>query len=96
MHSYTLNLISNGSATSEWAQWPGGTGVFQVVGTFSGATVKLQFKGPDSSTAIDVGVEVTLTAAGMGGFVLPPGPVRASVSGGSPSGLYVVVARIPT
>lgn len=95
MQSHSVSLISNGSATSSWYQWPGGTGVFQVAGTFNGATIKLQFMGPDNSTAIDVGVEVTLTAAGMGGFVLPPGPIRASVTG-SPSGIYAVAARVPS
>jgi hypothetical protein len=86
-------LLSNASATGAWKAWDGGTGVFSVVGTFSGATVTLQFQGPDGSTAIDVGTSTTLTAAGAGGFVLPSGSIRAAISG-SPSGIYAQAEKV--
>jgi len=88
-------LINNGSATSSAAIWYGGAGVFSVVGTFSGATIKLQFLGGDNTTWIDVGVDTTLTAAGAGGFILPQAQIRAVVTGGPPSGIYAVAASIP-
>jgi hypothetical protein len=80
-------LLTNASATGSAVQWGGGQGLFSAAGTFSGATVKLQYLGPDGSTYLDVGPDVTLTAAGMGLFCLPPGMIRASVTG-SPSGMY--------
>lgn len=80
-------LLSNASATGSAAQWGGGVGVFSAAGTFSGATVSLQFLGPDGLTWCAVGSDTTLTAAGGGAFVLPPCSIRAEVSG-SPSGMY--------
>lgn len=87
-------LLSNASATGNPVQWDGGIGVFSVAGTFSGATVKLQFLGPDGSTYIDVGTDTTLTAAGGGGFVLSPCKIRAAISGGSPSGMYAQADKV--
>jgi|SRR5882672_10372503 len=73
---------------------PGGTCVFSVVGTFGGATVKLQVLGPDGATWIDAGVGTTLTAAGMGVVYLPPGMVQAVIVGGAPAGIFAALARI--
>lgn len=87
-------LLSNASATGSSAQWDGGLGGFTAAGTFGGATVSLQFLGPDAATWIDVGVDTTLTAAAGGLFVLPPGKIRASVSGGAPSGLYAQAEQV--
>lgn len=81
-------LLSNASATGAEAQWGGGLGVFSAAGTFGGATITLQFLGPDESTWIDVGAETTFTAPGGAVFVLPPTKIRAEVSGGPPSGMY--------
>lgn len=81
-------LLSNASATGPEAQWDGGVGVFSVAGTFSGATVTLQFLGPDAATWIDVGADTTFTAEGGAVFVLPPSRIRAEVAGGPPSGMY--------
>lgn len=81
-------LLSNASSTGSAAEWGGGLGVFAAAGTFSGATIKLQFLCPDGSTWADVGADTTLTVAGGGVFVLPPGRIRAAVSGGPPSGMY--------
>lgn len=83
-----INLLSNGSATGQGQQWIGGRGMFSVAGTFGGATVKLQFLGPDAATWIDAGIETTLTTAGGALFELPQGLIRCAVSGGTPSGLY--------
>lgn len=75
--------------------WPGGQGVFTVTGTFGGATVKLQFLGPDGSTYFDAGQYTTVTAAGGGCFILPPGQIQAVTVGGSPSGIFATAARVP-
>lgn len=82
-----MNLISNGSATGSALTWGGGPGIFTVVGTFSGATCKLQMLGPDATTYVDV-YGCSLTAAGMLPFTLPAGTIRAAVTGGPPSGIY--------
>ena len=81
-------LLSNASATGTAQAWPGGYGVFTAAGTFGGSTVTFQFLGPDATTWIAVGSDTTLTAAGGGAFLLPPGTIRAAVSGGTPSALY--------
>ena len=87
-------LLSNASATGDWKDWGGGSGVFTVVGTFGGATVTLQFQGPDGSTAVAMGSDTTLTAAGGGVCVYPPGRIRAAVTGGTPSGLYAQAEQV--
>lgn len=95
MLSFAVDLLSNASATGSAVNWAGGKGNFAVVGTFSGATVKLQALGPDGTTYIDV-PNASLTAAGMALFELPAGQVKAVVTGGtSPSGLYAKAARVP-
>lgn len=79
-------LLDNASDTGAAVTWSGGAGTFAVAGTFGGSTVTLQYLGPDASTWL--AAATGLTSAGLVGFTLPPGRVRAAVSGGSPSGLY--------
>jgi hypothetical protein len=88
-----LDLIVNGAATGVAQMWQGGRGTFFVDGTFSGATIKLQAQMPigTTSTWVDVGPNVTLTAAGIGNFELPPLNIRAAVVDGPPSGVYASV-----
>lgn len=88
-----VSLLSNATATGAGKSWPGGMGVFSVAATFSGATIKLQFLGPDGATWLDVGSGVTLTSAGAGGFYLHPCVIRAAVSG-SPTGAYAQAQRV--
>lgn len=94
MLTTSIDLLSNASATGATVQWPGGRGTFSAAGTFGGATVTLQFLGPDGVTSITAGVDTTLTAAGGGNFDLPPAQLQAAVSGGTPSGLYARAARV--
>lgn len=89
-----MMLLDNGSATGAAAQWGGGSGVFACVGTFGGATVTLEFLGPDGATWVAMGSDTTLTAAGGGIFTSPPGRIRASVSGGTPAGLYASAEQV--
>lgn len=85
-------LLTNASATGSAVRWPGGEGVFEVEGTWAGATVTLQFK-TANGTWLDVGTDTTKTANGAGGFILHPCDVKATVSGGPPSALYAAVTR---
>lgn len=89
-----LKLLVNGSATGTAQRWPGGKGFFSAAGTFSGATVSLQYQGPDNSTWITP-ASASLTAAGGFVFELPPCNMRALVAGGAPSGLYVNADWVP-
>jgi hypothetical protein len=89
-------LLINASASGAAQTWPGGMGVFSVCGTFSGATVTLEFLGPDLATYISAGGNTTLTSANAGVFYLPACQIKAVVSGGSPSGLYAAADRIAT
>lgn len=73
-------LLENGSATSAEFVWSGGTGVFQVVATFGGGSVSLQYLGPNGSTWVAAGSDTTLAANGGGVFTLPPGKIRAAVA----------------
>lgn len=90
----SVDLLVNASATGATVQWQGGRGVFTAAGTFGGATVSLEFLGPDTATWIAMGTDTTLTAAGGGLFDFPQGQIRASVTGGTPSGIYAHAARV--
>ncbi|MEY2875308.1 MAG: hypothetical protein RLZZ373_2679 [Pseudomonadota bacterium] len=79
-------LLNNEAATGSAVQWDGGRGVFSLAGTVGGATITLQYLGPDATTYLTAAT--ALTAVGLVAFELPPGRIRALVAGGSPSGLY--------
>jgi len=79
-------LLSNASVTGSAVGWGGGRGVFALAGTVSGATITLQYLGPDRTTWLTAAA--ALTAVGLVAFELPPGQIRALVAGGTPSGLY--------
>ena len=94
MSRQSLDLITNGSATGPGIVWGGGDGVFSVAGTFSGATVALQYLAPDAVTWVNAGIDTTLTAVGGGVASLPSGKVRAVVTGGPPSGIYAKLTSL--
>jgi hypothetical protein len=87
-------MLSNASATGATTKWAGGNGVFVAAGNFGGASVSLQFLGPDGVTWLPMGTNTTLTAAGGGVFSCHEVDIRAAVSGGTPSGLYAQVERV--
>jgi hypothetical protein len=95
----SLALLADASATGSAFDWPGGSGAFIVDrGTFSGATVKLQFSIDGGTTWLDVDqggdTYVTLTTAGAGAFDLPACEIKAVVSGGTPSALYATAKGV--
>ncbi len=63
----SITMLDNASASSAAFSAPGnGWHVFEVVATWGGGTVKLTRLGPDGSTYIDCGTDVTFTADGQG------------------------------
>lgn len=89
-------VMRNSASSSTAVNWPGGIGVFSAVGTWNGATLTLEFIGPDGATLLVAGDATTLSANGAGVFYLPECQVRAVVSnvGGSTS-LTASIARVP-
>jgi hypothetical protein len=88
------NLLSNASATGDWVTLAsGGDFVISVDGTFGGATVQIQLRSPDGSSALDI-EDADFTAEGSVGITLPLNAVvRAEVSGGTPSALYASIGK---
>ena len=67
------------------------TSTFRIIGIVS----RVENEQDSSSTWLDIsGGAVDFTAPGQGGFVLPAGPIRAAVTGGTPSGLEAVAAQV--
>jgi hypothetical protein len=88
-------LLSNTAATGPLTSVGGGFYAFQVMGTFNGATIKLQIQGPDGSTMQDIDSSLSFTAAGIQGVDLPTGAkVQAVVSGGPPSAMYANLSLV--
>jgi hypothetical protein len=85
----TYGLLNNASATgSPTGPIVANSYIWAVAGTFGGATVKLQYLGPDGTTYIDV-PSASLTAAGAIEVRIGAGAiVKAVVTGGAPSALY--------
>lgn len=93
MHSASVKLLTNGGATSGQQYWPGGKGVFQVVATFGGGSVGLEYLGPDGVTWV-APAGGSLLANGGFVFELAPCQIRAAVSVG-PTGVHASAERIP-
>lgn len=89
MTEYKEVLLNNATATGASTKLgAGGAYIFDVAGTFTGATVKLQRLASDEATWIDVGTDATFTAPGHVLVTLSAGRYRAFVSGGTPTGLH--------
>ena len=92
----TVNLLNSDSVTGIIKHWPGGAGLFSAVGTWGGATVTLQFVGPDGATFIPVGTSTTLTANGAGSFNLPPGKIQAAITNATSTSITAAAQVLPT
>lgn len=90
----TVTLLTNASSSGSAVDWPGGKGFFSVVGTFGGTTVAFQYLGPDGTTYVTP-TDGSLLAAGGFVFELPACKIKATVTGGTPSGLYAKAVWIP-
>lgn len=96
-------LLFNAAATGQYVRWEGGYGVATFAGTFGGTSATVEYLGPDNATGIpvaamsDAGVQTTvaLTAAGTIGFMLPPGRIRAVLTGGTPAAMFAQADRVP-
>jgi hypothetical protein len=75
----TILNAATANGSSATVDWTGGTGTFWAWGTFGGATVALEAS-PDGTNWFSVGQSVSFTQMGVGGFVLGPCKLRASVS----------------
>lgn len=96
----SIDLIVNGTVQPN-QYWGGGRGLFQVAGTFGGAGVTLEYQMRNGAwMAVQVmatdGTRTTINTTANGAFVfeLPSCPIRATVTGGTPSGLYAAADRI--
>lgn len=87
-----VTLLTTAAVTGAQVTWPGGAGVFAVSGTWNGATVTLQFVGPDG-TLVTAGTATTLTANGAGVFYLPRGLIQATMSGAGGSTSLTATAK---
>ena len=90
------SILTDAEATGDAIDWPGGRGAFAVVsGTFSGATVALEWSPDDGTTwlAVDASGDTytTKTAVGSGNFELPPCQLRAAISAGPPTDINATV-----
>lgn len=77
----TLVFMTASAVSSSQKTWVGGIGDFVCVGTWNGATVTLQFLGPDGTTLVTAGTATTLTANGAGVFYLYRGLMQATITG---------------
>ena len=84
--SQRLDLLVNATATGSYVEVVGGRYIWAAEGTFSSATLQLQFVGPNG-TAINI-TGATLTANGAVEVLIADGSrIRVLVTG-SPSGMY--------
>lgn len=91
-------VVPNALAAGTAVSWPGGAAAFSAVSSnWNTATATLEVSGPDGVTQLTVGSSTTVTAnAFVTPVYLPPGTYTVVVSGGTPTGLYAALDRIPT
>ena len=95
MNTFSVILLSNGSATGAVVKWPGGRGVLEVGGNFTGGgTVSLHGILPNGVFAA-LGPETTLTANGRGGFDIGPTDLKVVVTG-TVASMYCTASRVPS
>lgn len=92
----SFDLITNNVVAAPQSVY-GGDYVWSVQGTFGGASVQLQVLGPDGSTYQNMGAAKTApdTAGGTGVGLGSNAIVRATITGGTPSGLFASLSRLP-
>lgn len=92
-NSQRIDFVLNAApAASSDFYWPGGNGSLLVEGTIGGATVQLQLQSPNGSW-LNVGAGVT--AVGVTDFTVPDGRVRVTITGGTPSAMFIYAVSNP-
>lgn len=92
------NVGAQGSFPATGTTAYGGDYIFTVsAANFNGASVQLQALGPDGTTYQNIGAAKTAndTTGGTGVGLGSNARVRVTVSGGTPSGLYALLSRLP-
>ncbi len=88
-------LLNETGANGPAKNWAGGRGSLFVSGTFGGATVGLSWSPSEAGTFRDCGESCRLTAAGAINIELPPGWVKATITGGAGVSVTSELTRIP-
>lgn len=95
-----VDLLTAAAATGAWQDWPGGSGAFFAGGAFGGATVALEADtsrsggGDAGAVRNQAGTAISLTAAGVLAFELPPCRIRGAISGGAGVSVNAHAVRI--
>jgi hypothetical protein len=92
----TIRLLKNASASGSFTDpLPGGKYLLVAEGSWGGAALTLQYKGPND-TAIAVANVSLSTNANVAVDVGDGAEVKAILTGGTPSGIYADLVRVPT
>lgn len=78
----------NGATTGDAFNWPGGSGVCAVWGTFDGYSVQVQWRQAGETEWFD-DADLTFTEKGMMGFTLPQGDIRGVITGSGGEGVDI-------
>ena len=94
----SVTLLDEGDATGEAIDWPGGSGMFVVNGTWDGANASLEWRSePDDDENAGwfvLGPSVVLEDDGAVIFTLPRGQVRVAIAGAGTTSLTAGVKAI--
>lgn len=85
-------VILEGDTTSDWSAWNAASAVFSVVGTWGGATAKLQWTPDDGTSVFDVAGASFSADSVVDGIAIGEGYIRVHVSGAT--GTTDLTARI--
>lgn len=97
MSGSRVALVVPGAApASNGVFWQGGLAAYTAIASaWNGATATLTVQGPDGTTQVTIGS----TAVGANTFLsplyLPAGTYTVTVTGGTPTALYVALDRVP-
>jgi hypothetical protein len=88
--------LVGGVASGNQYDCPGGLMVIAAAASaWNGATATLNMLGPDGSTLMPVSpTQATFVGNGVGAVYLPPCIIQMTVSGGTPTALFVSIARV--
>lgn len=90
-------IVPGALASGNSVFWQGGIAAFSAIASaWNAATATLTVLGPDGTTQQPVGSSTTVTAnAFVTPLYLPAGLYTLTVSGGTPTALYVALDKVP-